>query len=46
MNKVYILRFVGAVICMIALAMGVGFYFASYYQAQTRPDVCPLTLAV
>ena len=24
---------------MIALAIGVGFYFASYYQAQARPDI-------
>ena len=24
---------------MIALAIGVGFYFASYYQAQSRPDI-------
>ena len=39
MNKIYIFRATGAVICMIALAIGVGFYFASYYQAQSRPDI-------
>lgn len=39
MNKKYIFRITGALVSMIALAMGIGFYFAGYYQSQTRPDV-------
>ena len=39
MNKKYFFRITGALVCMITLAMGVGYYFAGYYQSTARPDV-------
>ena len=39
MNKKYFFRITGALVCIISLAMGVGFYFAGYYRSTAKPQV-------
>ena len=39
MNKKYFFRITGALVCMISLGLGIGFYYATSYRAQARPDI-------
>lgn len=39
MNKKYLLRITGILVCMVSLSLGIGYYFAGYYQSNGKPDV-------
>lgn len=39
MNKKRFIRILVLFVCMISLGMGAGFYFASYYQTNTNPEI-------